>query len=128
MIEHIHQRLYRWADWAAGGQRAKGLGYSPCTLSRWEVSCSLRSVDPGFDEEAANTDKAVTLLPVELRDLVKEHYLKPGTARQKCRTLGVSPKTFYERLHHVHQRIDQSLTEAKKSRTWPVQSSLGRGA
>lgn len=124
MIEHINERLMRWADWAAGGRRAAGLGYSPCTLARWEVTCSFRPVDPGYDDEAAATDKAVTLLPSELRVVVVTYYLKSGTTKQKARECGMHRDTMYDRLHHAHQRIDQLLAEAKKPRSWPVSSSF----
>lgn len=126
MIEHINERLVRWADWAAGGRRAAGLGFSPCTLARWEVTCSLRPVDPGYDDEAAATDKAVSLLPSELHQVVVAFYLKPGTAKQKARECGMHRDTMYDRLHHAHQRIEQLLTDAKKRRAWPVRSSLAR--
>lgn len=124
MIEHINERLMRWADWAAGGRRAAGLGYSRCTLARWVVACSFRPVDPGYDDEAAATDKAVTLLPAELRVVVVAFYLKPGTVKQKARECGMHRDTMYERLNHAHQRIDQLLSEEKKARSWPVSSSF----
>lgn len=127
MIEHINERLMRWADWAAGGRRATGLGYSPCTLSRWDVTCSLRPVDPGVDVESGDTDQAVAKLPPELQQVVKVFYLGPGTVRQKARECGMHRDTLYQRLHHAHQRIDELLGE-KKPRAWPVQSALGQGA
>lgn len=123
MIEHIDNRLLRWADWAAGGRRAAGLGFSPCTLSRWEATCSLRPVDPKYDEEASATDSAVSVLPEELCLVVCVFYLKPGTARQKARDCAISQRTLYERLHHAHQRIEQHLA-VKKPRSWPARSTL----
>jgi len=126
MIEHINERLGRWAAWAAGGKRAAGLGYASCTLARWEVVCSFRPVDPGYDDEAGATDKAVAQLPDELRQVVMVYYLTPGTLKQKARECGIHRDTLYARLHHAHLRIDQHLTEAKKPRAWPVSSSLAR--
>lgn len=111
MIEHVHLRLLRWADWAAGGRRVAGLGYAVCSLARWEVRGSVKSADPRIDSEASDTDRAVTLLPAEVKAVVVEYYLRPGTARQKARACGLAPKAFYERLHHAHHRVRDMLEE-----------------
>lgn len=125
MIEHINERLMRWAAWAAGGRRATGLGYSPCTLGRWEVRCLFRPVDPAFDDESRATDQAVAKLPTELQQVVKVFYLAPGTIKQKAHECGMHRDTMYQRLHHAHQRIEDFLGE-KKPRSWPVSSSFAK--
>lgn len=120
MIEFIHQRLLQWADWSANGHRAKGLGYSPCTLRKWSAKSTFCEVaDPRLDEESIATDAAVTALPEELRQCVMIYYLKSGTVRQKARDLGMSHETMYQRLHHAQQRVSQLLEEGKKPRHWP---------
>lgn len=117
MIAHIDERLSRWADWAAGGRRAAGLGYSPCTLSRWDSVRIGKMPDPGYDEEASETDRAVTQLPGELRRVVVVYYLKSGTVRQKARDCGIGHNTLYERLHHAHQRLDELLSRRESGIT-----------
>lgn len=116
-IAHINDRLIDWAEWAASGRLVTGLGYASCQLTGFRTHGGFfrgaQSVD--YDAGAAETDRAVTLLPPELRSLVREHYLMPGTIRQKLSRLGgISSRTFYERLYHAQLRVGQ-LLEAVRS-------------
>jgi len=121
MIDQINDRLIRWADWATNGHRARGLWYSPCTLRKWMVRCSLaRSVDVVYDEEAGKTDKAVTALPVDLKAVIVVYYLKPGTIAQKAKDLHCDKRTLYRRLHHAQQRVDEYLNSRTVERVSPA--------
>lgn len=110
MIKEINDKLIRWADWQANGHRAVGLGYSPCTLSRMMGgSPSTLPADPIIDIESINTDRAISELPGELKEVVIVYYLKQGTQSQKARDCHCSRATFYVRLDNAHLRILQSL-------------------
>lgn len=123
MIEHIHQRLQRWADWQANGMRIKGLGYAASSLRPWVPRCTFRA-DPDYDEEAVATEKAINQLPPELRLVVIVKYIRPGTESQKARDCHVSLRTYYLRVDQAHRRLSGLIddqAEQKKS-TWITKS------
>ena len=111
MIEHINERLMRWADWAANGHRAHGLWYSPCTLRNLMVHRSPTvQIDVDYDEEASETDKAVTALPSELKAVVVVYYLKPGPNSLKAKEMHCCVATLFNRLHDAQRCLDEHLT------------------
>ena len=126
MIEHIHERLMRWAGWAAGAGRARGLGYPPCCLSRLaEVDCSGVRQAPDIDEEAGETDAGVALMPADMREVVKVFYLHRGTVEQKARDLSVGKKTLYLKLEAAQGALAKALEELAE-RKWRVRSVFSR--
>lgn len=123
MIEHMHEKLLRWADWASRGGLAPGLWYARCTFGN-EGGCASIA-DPVIDRDSSDVDKAVTLLPGELKQVVRIYYLGSGTARQKARDCQMCVQTMYVRLHHAQQRLASSLDDMRKDRrAWPVKSKL----
>ena len=122
MIDHMHEKLLRWADWAGRGGLAPGLWYARCTFGN-EGGATI--TDPVLDRDSGDVDKAVTLLPGELKQVVRIYYLGSGTARQKARDCQMCVQTMYVRLHHAQQRLASSLDEMRKDRrAWPVKSTL----
>lgn len=123
MIEHMHEKLLRWADWSSRGGLAPGLWYARCTFGNEGGGGQV--VDPVIDMMIYELDKAVTRLPDELNRTVLVYYLGTGTMRQKARECRVCEKTMYLRLHHAQERLVRMLDEAtRKERAWPVKSSL----
>lgn len=123
MIDHMHEKLLRWADWAGRGGLAPGLWYARCTFGNEGGGASI--TDPVLDRDSGDVDKAVTLLPGELKQVVRVYYLGSGTARQKARDCQMCVQTMYVRLHHAQQRLAGSLDEMRKDRrAWPVKSTL----
>ena len=124
MIDYIHQRLIRWAEWESYGRRIVGIGFSPNPLLNFAGgSPSTVEKDPIFEEDSYNTALAITHLPTILKDVVIEHYQKPGMPEQKWRKLRLSKATFYRRLDHAHTRL-ASLIDDIESLKRSVDRSL----
>lgn len=126
MIDHMHQRLLRWADWSALGKRAAGLWFARCSLAVWHASSEALLPDVRLDEEASDTDRAVTQLPDDLRDAVRAMYLGRGTVEQRARDCNCHKDTLYSRVARAQQRMIGILDAVKRDRTvgWPVRCSL----
>jgi len=123
MIQHIHERLVRWADWAATGGGAAGLGYPSSTLKPRRVSAvCVFAMDPmsGGDLEAEETERAVVRLDDASGLVVRAYYLGRGSVRQKARDCGVSVDTLYRRLEEAQRAVDAGIQEARAA--WPVRS------
>lgn len=126
MIDHVHKRLLRWAHWVATGMGVSGLGYSDCALEDWETPSGLRVViDPGYDEEAAQTDRAIALLSPEMKRAVRVFYLHPGSIQQKASDCGCHRVTLYKRIDVAHVRLaDLFLMPRQIAAGWQVRSAL----
>lgn len=123
MIDHMHKKLLRWADWASRGGLAPGLWYARCTFAN--DGSGADAIDLVLDRDSGDLDKAVTLLPGELKQVVRVYYLGSGTARQKARDCQMCVQTMYVRLDHAQRRLAGTLDELQKSRrVWPVKSTL----
>ena len=122
MIEHVHDRLQRWAAWVIGGRRVSGLGYSRCTLSR-EVAGGRIDTTPDVEQDCCDTDQAVKELDPKLSEAVQVFYLSRGSVAQKARDVGCSRDTLYERVKSAQARVDDLCSQyaaKRRERSWPV--------
>lgn len=125
MIEHMHEKLLRWADWSSRGGLAPGLWYARCSFGMEGGGGQI--IDPVIDREIGDIEKAVTRLPPELNMVVKAYYLGTGTMRQKARDCRMCVQTMYQRLHYAQERIVGMLDEMRNERrSWPVESTFSR--
>lgn len=126
MIDHMHQRLLRWADWSALGKRAAGLWFARCSLADWGESGEALLPDVKLDEEASDTDRAVTQLPDDLRAAVRAMYLGRGTVEQRARDCRCHKNTLYNRVARAHGRLVGLFDTLKRERqsAWPVRCVL----
>lgn len=124
MIEQMHERLNRWADWALSERRAKGLGYSACTLGRLTMPPSTFRMDPSINTEASETDDAVQQLDEKSRHVLNVYYLGRGTKEQKAADLGCHFTTMFDRVHAAQAKLVDVIQSMHAKRTWPVKSSF----
>jgi len=92
--EALLERLYRWADWArdqiAAGRDYPGQASFVLTVKgRGLADCS---------EEIGETERAITDLPPELREVVVQRFVCNGGVLQKARACHCDRKTFGRRL------------------------------
>ena len=88
---------------------------------------------PTANIEASETNDALKLLPLELRETVEMHYLENYTAREKLRRLGISKATLYVRIEraqrmlsahfgdrHARQRVERERVETLQNSMRPA--------
>ncbi len=109
MIQHINDRLNKWAAWVATGRKVVGLGYpSQAPYMRLTPSSnSLRA--PIENEEAWEIEQAIQRLDRQLRDAVEQYYLRAGTAETHAKALCICRDTLYVRIHSAHNAIMEWL-------------------
>lgn len=119
-VEHMDQRLERWARWALMGGLVRGLGYAQVQMVR--VASGV-APDPAFEHECSDTDTAITLLPVEMMQATRSYYLGRGTTKQRARDCGVGEKAFFQRVYRAQHVLCGLVAEvAEARREWPKRS------
>lgn len=106
---YVIARLNRWGHWH---RQQKKLGLGPKPARSWWYPIVIRpNVKPQRDwdkietddNECFETDKAVDALSVELRETIREHFVKGGTVDQQRRALHLkSNQTIYDRLNRAY--------------------------
>lgn len=118
MIPYIDMRLQRWAEWSCR-REDNGTGYAMSVLNRMVVISDARS-DPQYDSkplidvsdcEAMDTERSVQTLRHELKRVVIEVYMQPGTTDQKARRLGMCKQTMYNKLDCAHLQVMNALQD-----------------
>lgn len=105
MIPYINDKLNIWADWVASGRKVIGLGY-PSQVAFIRLTSSTGALRaPIENEQAWEIERAVHGLEQQLRDVVEQFYLHPGTADSHAKELRICKDTLYVRLHMAHTRI-----------------------
>lgn len=95
--EALLERLYRWAYWAraqiAAGHDYPGQASFVLTVKGRELEdCS---------KEIAETERAITALPPELREVVVQRFVRNGGVAEKARACHCDRRTFGRRLAHA---------------------------
>lgn len=111
MIPYVDAQLAIWGKAQLRDAR-KGLGFSSvCPMFRdmkhggvygSQVPCGVSLTDL---ENIADTDVAVSRLPIEQRQLVVEFYVVGGKIESIADRLGIAKRTLYDRLHVLHQQV-----------------------
>lgn len=112
MIDYINTRLNGWAAWLKSGKR-NCLGYpTHAAFARLMPSSQPAGpLVPYLNEEAEEIDRAVSSLPVDVRELLKEFYMHEGPAEAKAKRLKCCRDTLYARLHQAHVRVMEWLQD-----------------
>jgi predicted DNA-binding protein (UPF0251 family) len=119
MIDYINKQLNEWARWRASDRMTLRhmLGAKNCwpqMLGEAESTETVRqhgTLVPLNDLECCHTDKAVCLLPDDLRLVVMEFYTRIGTAETTARRLGIDKSTLFRRIDRAHIHIMGSLND-----------------
>lgn len=148
MIEKIHDRLCNWADQTCGGfGSASGSIFgamidnpplAPAKTKRKKASDAYGSRDvidtacgvetrssrmarSGVEDSVLETEKAVSKLPSNLREVIGVFYFDGSmAATQRAKKLGLSPKTMYRRIDSAHVILEASLYELDLPRVFKV--------
>ena len=119
MIQYVNWRLISWAKWKLSNRQTleNMLGVKsswPSLLGRAESTETVAqhgSVVPTNDLECYETDQAVMVLPLKLKETVVAFYTRKGTTQELAAMLGVNQDTVFERIHRAHQHILGSLND-----------------
>ena len=115
-IDDIERRLQNWARWktSSGGG---SLGYARVQLASDTSREGYREARiPTLDCEAEETDRAVMVLPSDLKRTVELYYLHGGSLRRKAELLCCSESTVHARVVRAHQAIQTWLQDLERAR------------
>lgn len=119
--DYIKQRLVRWGEWNAR-RESGGLGFPrECPYTRMQARSGPGISSPEIDQEAIDTERAVTELPDYLRETVRAYFVATGTVEQTARHLRVSRDTVYARIKR------SLLLLSEWFQTWPRKKIKQRG-
>lgn len=116
MIEFIHVQLSAWGRRTVR-QSSKGIGYAAsCPMFNERFGGEFASRPPTGVEVTGcdslhDVDRAVAMLDTDGRTMVFEFYVKNATATAIAERLGVSRKTFYDRLHALQQKVLHNMQD-----------------
>lgn len=127
-IEAIENRLLNWARWKLAANNGS-MGYARPSTGAGGGGYREAAI-PITDCDAADTDAAIALLPLHLRETLGVHYLgeHQDVQRQAAR-LQCSVPTLYARLTDAHRRLQLHFTErfeAMKAERHRVQRLTGQ--
>lgn len=107
---YVTERVRKWAAWCHWGSRG-----APSRVVSWYEKIVMapnvqgRGGDPQpcpVDEaEALETNRAIGVLPEELRDTLVEFWLFAGTAEMKAKRLRIAKRTLYDRLGLAYHQL-----------------------
>lgn len=108
--EDIERRLLNWSRWKLTDGVGSGLGLGYGRVGMWSsvvVDCGGRveSRVPTNAVEAGETDQAVEMLPVLLRDTVKVYWLTDHPVDVKARMLGCAVSTVHSRVREANVQL-----------------------
>jgi len=123
-IDWVDARLRAWAEWCEAGGAVVGMGYgrNPIAGAIENGGQIIRGTGPasqagGYDPDY-ETDRAVSKLPDDLRQVVVEHYRHADAAEWKrVRRCGCSRRTYYRRLARAHQSVMMLIRVPAQPRT-----------
>lgn len=104
-----------WADWYGRNCMDDGVGHRPCAAEM--VQGGTRSeknghIPPGImpRKHVAAVDRALRAATKEMRVLAWLHYIVPGEALTKARSMEVSMRTYYRRLRSLRKLVQEYVT------------------
>jgi hypothetical protein len=108
--EDIERRMLNWKRWKLTDGVGVGLGLGYGAVGMWSsvvVDCAGRvdSRVPTNSVEASETDQAVELLPVLLRDTVRVYWLTDHPVEVKARMLGCAVSTVHSRVREANVQL-----------------------
>ncbi|MGC4075433.1 MAG: hypothetical protein QM702_00045 [Rubrivivax sp.] len=110
--EEIERRLNNWARWRLS-LGCGATGYATVDLSR--VGEGGQTYEgptiPTWGPEAADTDKAILLLPAELKRTVEVVYLGAGSLPKKARQLCITERSVHGRIEQAHVLLRRHFAE-----------------
>jgi DNA-directed RNA polymerase specialized sigma24 family protein len=104
--------MLNWARWTHDGASIDVAMSGAYTLEARGTRADASM--PLLNGEALDVDKAVRALKAELLAVVKEHWLRKGSARQKAKKCRCAIATFYRRLDEAHARIRVHLDDMRE--------------
>lgn len=108
MLQHIDERLRRWAEWNVRRTEG-GIGYPrQANYTRLGGSSGMGYCEIP-DEEAWEIEQIVTSMGEILKVSVRTWYFDTATIEQKARRLGVSHMALRKYIDLAHQYIDEQL-------------------
>lgn len=110
-IEAIESRLLNWARWKLASGNGS-MGYARAGAGDGGGGGYREASIPITDCEAADTEEAITLLPLHLRETIGVHYLgEYQDAQRQAARLQCSVPTLYARLTDAHRRLQLHFVE-----------------
>lgn len=115
--DYVDDRLHAWARWVLSSKGPQGFSKETPLYRMARDGVPIRVEGYRIEEEAIEeeeTDKAVMTLKAnipQLWDVLAVHYCGKGTVSQKCKDVGLSRSTYYERLRFAQDKIDDYLSE-----------------
>lgn len=110
--DYVDDLLHQWARWALRQGGPQGYGRETIIYKMMRDGVLIRGQGYKPEAEASDeerTDRAVTALRdrrPEVWAVLVTHYLSKGTLQQKCADLGVSRRTYFDRLATGRDRVD----------------------
>lgn len=120
MNAELDALMHAWARWAVT-RAENGLGFARVTklgrmIEEGPTGAAIRSTAGSRPIPAASTEeaieRAVNLLPDELRQVVLAAYLGRGTVKQKARDLNIPEARFFDLRTHAHHFVAGALAAA----------------
>lgn len=110
--EETHRLMSNWAAWQSGASISLALSgaYALEARGRRAEMCM-----PLLNGEALDVDRAVEQLDLSLHQVIREQWLRGGTAVQKARACRCHVDTFYKRLDVAHAHIRSYLAERERA-------------
>ena len=112
----MDRRLNNWARWRVG-MSSGGLGYASVCYedvvdkSRDDAQAKI----PTLSVEAEETDRAIKLLPSELKRTIEVVYLEGSTTDKQLRLLGVNTvRTIQLRIERAHILLKRWFEEERE--------------
>jgi len=117
--DDIERRLRNWADWHYSGRSATGGGAAISSIYKaGPRGRRAGSIMPVINGEALDTDAAVNRMPVDLRNVLRAHYLRVSpsgrwlgtlSAGRVAEAIGCARSTLASRLDLAHQALRMEL-------------------
>jgi hypothetical protein len=106
MICIVNSMLSNWGRWAVRGNDG-GVGYPKMSpmFNNMPKGDSYSSHVFWVDQDILDTDKAINRLEPSDRIVCIEVYQKGGPVGEICARLNLAKRTYYDRLHRIHNEL-----------------------
>ena len=108
MIDHIHLRLVEWSRFMRA-VRVSPRGYPSQTMESAikemggvMISGDGPRIQREYPQHIRETERAVTKLPENMRDVVIAHYTQSGRSKHKAHAMGLNRMRYYATLDSAH--------------------------
>lgn len=114
-LDYVDDRLHQWARWAIKQTGPQGYNRETVVYRMMRDGVLIRGQGYRPEAEAADeemTDRAVTALKERREDcwrVLIVHYLGRGTLEQKFKDVGMTRRTYFDRLATARDRVDAFL-------------------